>query len=365
MSVMRKTEDANPSLPEDDGGPWDFEDEPAPVGVAEDRMRTLRLMPVEPLTIFDGEFSDRDTVGTWLRKFEVTSYACQWSDEETRRRFRLYTTKYVQGWVSQLEGPQKRTWRQLRQSFMKEYVQSAIDQEDLYYCMYQKPHEKVRAYFVRLNAAALRIGVDYRKSRRHLDRHIDRFARTLYDRSLGMAISRQHFQSIVDLERFVDRMRKSEEIDEFMGKSYPLNRPTTAPPMNPQDRTKAKKGNVQFIDTSYDRMPAYESPPPSPTASRAEIFALGRNYGSARKIKCSECGREHYSVDGQCWANVYCVLCNKMGHPDSNCFKACPICVPPHNKYERCEKREKIAELKTFLEAHGIDNMPSLECLNV
>ncbi|CAK4359772.1 unnamed protein product, partial [Aphanomyces euteiches] len=221
-----------------------------------DRMRTLRLMPVEPLTIFDGEFSDRDTAGTWLWKFEETSYACQWSDEETRRRFRLYTTKYVQEWVSQLKGPQKRTWRQLRQSFMKEYVQSAIDQEDLYYCMYQKPHEKVRAYFVRLNAAALRIGVDYRKSRRHLDRHIDRFARTLYDRSLGMAISRQHFQSIVDLERFVDRMRKSKEIDEFMGKSYPLNRPTTAPPMNPQDRTKAKNGNVQFIDTSYDRMPA-------------------------------------------------------------------------------------------------------------
>ncbi|CAK4634100.1 unnamed protein product, partial [Aphanomyces euteiches] len=278
MSMMRNTEDANPSLPEDDSGPWDFEDEPAPVGVADDRMRTLRLMPVEPLTIFDGEYSDRDTAGTWLRKFEETSYACQWSDEETRRRFRLYTTKYVQEWVFQLEGPQKRTWRQLRQSFMKEYVQSAIDQEDLYYCMYQKPHEKVRAYFVRLNAAALRIGVDYRKSRRHLDRHIDRFARTLYDRSLGMAISRQHFQSIVDLERFVDRMRKSEEIDEFMGKSYPLNRPTTAPAMSSQDRTKAKKENVQFIDTSYDRMPAYESPPPSPTTSRAEIFALGRNY---------------------------------------------------------------------------------------
>ncbi|KAG9407572.1 hypothetical protein AC1031_002297 [Aphanomyces cochlioides] len=261
MSMMRKAEDANPSLPEDDGGPWDLEDEPAPVGVAEDRTRTLRLMPVEPLTIFDGEFSDRDTAGTWLRKFEETSYACQWSDEETRRRFRLYTTKYVQEWVSQLEGPQKRTWRQLRQSFMKEYVQSAIDQEDLYYCMYQKPHEKVRAYFVRHNAAALRIGVDYRKNRRHLDRHIDRFARTLYDRSLGMAISRQHFQSIVDLERFVDRMRKSEEIDEFMGKSYPLNRPTTATPMNSQDRTKAKKGNVQFIDTPYDRASMYESPP--------------------------------------------------------------------------------------------------------
>ncbi|CAK4374473.1 unnamed protein product, partial [Aphanomyces euteiches] len=134
MSMMRKTEDAKPSLPEDDGGPWDFEDEPAPVGVAEDRMWTLRLMPVEPLTIFDGEFSDRNTADTWLRKFEETSYACQWSDEETRRRFRLYTTKYVQEWVSQLEGPQKRTWRQLRQSFMKEYVQSAIDQEDLYYC---------------------------------------------------------------------------------------------------------------------------------------------------------------------------------------------------------------------------------------
>ncbi|KAH9118294.1 hypothetical protein LEN26_012206 [Aphanomyces euteiches] len=136
MSMMRKTEDANPSLPEDEGGPWDFEDEPAPVGVVEDRMRTLRLMPVEPLTIFDGEFSDRDTAGNWLRKFEETSYACQWSDEETRRRFRLYTIKHVQEWVSQLEGPQKRTWRQLRQSFMKEYVQSVIDQEDLYYCMY-------------------------------------------------------------------------------------------------------------------------------------------------------------------------------------------------------------------------------------
>ena len=267
--------------------------------------------------------------------------------------------------MSQLETPEKRTWKQLRRSFVKHFIQSAIDQEDLYYGMYQKPHEKTRSYFIRLNAAALRIGVDYRKSRRHLDRHIDRFARTLYDKQLGTAISRQYFQTITDLERFINRLHKQEEIDEFLGKSYPTNRAAPAIPATSQERPKAKKGNVQFLDTSYDRTTAYTSPPTSPTAPKAEIFALGRNHGNARKIKCSECGREHYSVDGQCWANVYCVLCNKMGHPDSHCFKACPICVPPHNKYERCEKREKIEELKAFLETQGIENMPSLECLNL
>ncbi|CAK4250882.1 unnamed protein product, partial [Aphanomyces euteiches] len=250
--------------------------------------------------------------------------------------------------------------------------------EAVYYNMTQRPGEHVKDYFVRLNAAAINIRLDYRRSRSILDDHIDRFANSLLDTALGTVIRQQQFVSIDNLESYLDRQLANDTKTKFRADALPPKQNAGTIPIN--DRVKAKKSNVQFMDEGPDspRMPlsyaspSYASPPYFWSDQyQAEIYARGRNNSMAKRIHCGECGREHYSIDGrehysidgQCWSNVFCTMCNKMGHPESNCFKACAICTPPHNKYDRCEKRERVAELKEFLEAHAIEGMPSLDCL--
>ncbi|KAF0692210.1 Aste57867_16688 [Aphanomyces stellatus] len=101
---------------------------------------------------------------------------------------------------------------------------------------------------------------------------------------------------------------------------------------------------------------------------RAEIYALGRNGNAAKKEMCVKCRQEHYRLDGKCWANTTCALCQRRGHPDTNCFKACPFCLSgpykPHLKTEPCLKQAQILKLKEHLESLGLDGMSEMvECL--
>ncbi|CAK4418200.1 unnamed protein product [Aphanomyces euteiches] len=293
--------------------------------------------------------------------------------------------------MAMLEAKNEQLIRQLM-TMMKSTTQRAPELEDwidddptpprvkeaVYYNMTQRPGEHVKDYFVRLNAAAINIRLDYRRSRSILDDHIDRFANSLLDTALGTVIRQQQFVSIDNLESYLDRQLANDTKTKFRADALPPKQNAGTIPIN--DRVKAKKSNVQFMDEGPDspRMPlsyaspSYASPPYFWSDQyQAEIYARGRNNSMAKRIHCGECGREHYSIDGrehysidgQCWSNVFCTMCNKMGHPESNCFKACAICTPPHNKYDRCEKRERVAELKEFLEAHAIEGMPSLDCL--
>ncbi|CAK4365581.1 unnamed protein product [Aphanomyces euteiches] len=334
MTMMKNTTQRAPEL--DD---W-IDDDPTPVGILQENPNTIRLMPVETIPVFDGNRDDRDPAATWLSRFEETAFSCGWSDVETLRRFKLHTAKPVQDWVSQLDPSFKASWPNLRARFRREYVRSRVSKEAVYYNMRQRPGEHVKDYFVRLNAAAINIRLDYRRSRSILDDHIDRFANSLLDTALGTVIRQQQFVSIDNLESYLERQLANGTTAKVQTDTSIPKQTTNTIPIS--DRVKAKKNNVQFMDEDL---------------GSSQIYALGRNNSMAKRIHCGECGREHYSIDGQCWSNVFCTLCNKMGHPENNCFKACAICTPPHNKYERCEKRERVAELKEFL-----GPTPSKEC---
>ncbi|KAF0726095.1 hypothetical protein Ae201684_015608 [Aphanomyces euteiches] len=351
MTMMKNTTQRAPEL--DD---W-IDDDPTPVGILQENPNTIRLMPVETIPVFDGNRDDRDAAATWLSCFEETAFSCGWSDP-------------VQDWVSQLDPSFKASWPNLRARFRREYVRSRVSKEAVYYNMRQRPGEHVKDYFVRLNAAAINIRLDYRRSRSILDDHIDRFANSLLDTALGTVIRQQQFVSIDNLESYLERQLANGTTAKVQTDTSIPKQTTNTIPIS--DRVKAKKNNVQFMDEDlgssrmsppYNSLHYASSSYLSPDQYQAEIYALGRNNSMAKRIHCGECGREHYSIDGQCWSNVFCTLCNKMGHPENNCFKACAICTPPHNKYERCEKRERVAELKEFLEAHAIEGMPSLDCL--
>ncbi|CAK4345705.1 unnamed protein product [Aphanomyces euteiches] len=314
----------------------------------------MRLMPVEFIANFDGDRDNRNAAASWLQRFEETAIACGWSDLEILRRFRLHSDKPVHDWLLQVNPEFLSSWAKLRARFVKEYVKSPIPKTEVYYSMTQGPGEHLKAYFVRFNAAALRIKLDYRRNRENLAAHIDRFARTLTNRMLAQAINLQQFRTIDDLEDYLDKQQQQEAIDRFQARAKSAQSAPRHTHIPVSDRAKTRKPTVQFMD-------AAESVGASWDDLQAEIFALGRSYSSAKRVQCHECGREHFTIDGQCWSNIYCTLCNKMGHPETNCFKACAICTPPHNKFERCEKLEKVAALKAFLEANPVEGLPSLD----
>ncbi|CAK4639694.1 unnamed protein product, partial [Aphanomyces euteiches] len=314
---------------------------------------TMRLMPVESIANFDGDSDNRDAAASWLQRFEETAIACGWSDREILRRFRLNSDKPVHDWLLQVNPEFLSSWTMLRARFVKEYVKSPIPKTEVYYSMTQGPGEHLKAYFVRFNAAALRIKLDYRRNRENLAAHIDRFARTLTNRMLAQAINLQQFRTIDDLEDYLDKQQQQEAIDRFQARAKSAQSAPSHSHIPVSDRAKTRKPTAQFMDSAEFVGASWDD-------LQAEIFALGRSYGSAKPVQFHECGREHFTIDGQCWSNIYCTLCNKMGHPETNCFKACAICTPPHNKFERCEKREKVAALKAFLEANPVEGLPSL-----
>ncbi|KAH9107550.1 hypothetical protein AeMF1_017137 [Aphanomyces euteiches] len=137
---------------------------------------------------------------------------------------------------------------------------------------------------------------------------------------LAQAINLQQFRTIDDLEDYLDKQQQQEAIDRFQARAQSAQSAPSHAHIPVSDRAKTRKPTVQFMDSA-------ESVGASWDDLQAEIFALGRSYGSAKRVQCHECGREHFTFDGQCCSNFYCTLCNKMGHPETNCFKACAICT--------------------------------------
>ncbi|KAH9160478.1 hypothetical protein AeNC1_018977, partial [Aphanomyces euteiches] len=162
--------------PTEDYDPYDSD--ASPIGEPLGPPNTVRLMPVEALHNFHGDRENKDAAAMWLQRFEETAVACGWSDKEVLRRFRLHSDKPVHDWLFQIDSIHLTTCSKLRARFVKEFVKSPIPKTEVYYNMTQGPSEHIKAYFVRFNAAALRIRLDYRKSRDFLEEHIDRFART-------------------------------------------------------------------------------------------------------------------------------------------------------------------------------------------
>ncbi|CAK4398823.1 unnamed protein product [Aphanomyces euteiches] len=327
-----------------------YDPDVSPIGDFQDSPSTVRLMPVEALPNIDGDRVNRDAAASWLQRFEEIAIACGWSDREVFHRFRLHSDKPVHDWLFQIDANFLTSWTKLRAKFVKEYVKSPIPRTEIYYSMTQGQNEHIKAFFVRFNAAALRIRFDYRKSREFLEEHIDRFARNVRSRVLADAINTQQFRSIDEFEDYLDKQQQKEAIDRFQTRAKSAQPSASQAPHPVGDRSKTRKPSVQFMD-----MEALDD------SYQAEIFALGRYNGSAKRVQCQECGREHFTIDGQCWSNLYCSFCTKMGHPETNCYKACALCIPPHNKYERCDKREKVAALKAFLEEQSIEGLPSLD----
>ncbi|KAH9078157.1 hypothetical protein Ae201684P_019255 [Aphanomyces euteiches] len=313
---------------EDDGDDLDeWNLNAAPVGLSSNNGPRLHVLALEPLRRFSGSF--RLTVG-----------------------------RTVQDWYNQLRADERSTWKALRASFVREYILSPVPKQEVYYTMRQKENETIREYLFRFNAAATKIGLKYDTVRKHFVDHLRCFCNSLADPSQAKWISSMRFASMDDLKEYLNDQRHTEALREHRSQ-----RGATQSGSNQrQERTKAPRVNHLDAVTSTDMAKLAAA---ATDSVRAEIFALGLNNHEARREVCRDCGKTHFKLDGLCWSTVFCTLCQRMGHPEINCFKACQLCATPHHKADPCPTRQQAAELKEFLQGLDIPDMPSLNCLNL
>ncbi|CAK4737380.1 unnamed protein product, partial [Aphanomyces euteiches] len=86
------------------------------------------------------------------------------------------------------------------------------------------------------------------------------------------------FRSIDEFEDYLDKQQQKEAIDRFQTRAKSAQPSASQAPHPVGDRSKTRKPSVQFMD-----MEALDD------SYQAEIFALGRYNGSAKRVQCQEC----------------------------------------------------------------------------
>lgn len=317
--------------------------------------RTRVILPAANLVAFEGDPKDREGAAIWLQKFEHMILSCDWDDPETVRHFKLNLSKNAKYWFKNLASLDKKTWAGVRKAFVKRFVKSLGSKAEEYFNMSQRPDEHIMTYMDRFNYAANQMNYKLKNHSEAMTDHVSRFWGSLHskDERFKKVLMSRWPTTLADLEEV---LRIELKIEENELRRDAKNKVSGASIPSGQRKTKP-----QVVPNAY----AMEDDPDW----TAELNAFAMTKGASGKRMCGECHREHAFVDGGCWAKLHCGLCNKSGHPESACFKACPLCKDkPHNKYDHCETRSQLNQLYEILarkDAEALSALPSLDFLKV
>ncbi|RHY03779.1 hypothetical protein DYB36_004901 [Aphanomyces astaci] len=294
----------------------------------------MHVLSMDSLPVFSGSEDNREASYQWMRRYEQLSRLSGWTEQEKIAWFPSYLSK-------------------------TEWITNPLPKADKYYHMTQEPKEPLKTFFYRFNSAAQSARVEYWKSASILEDHIGRFCMALEDESLGDRLSQMVFSSIDDLDRHLDSQRKNQILRQFKNRQVD----TSSAGIRRREMTRDKRPSMERQILLAREDSDYDSPAVTNTPKEQlhhEIYALG-----GKKEWCSSCSKEHWRVNGECWMEQFCSLCKRNGHPTDKCIKACQFCKPTHNKYERCETREQIISVRTYLEALAksgkLDDLPNMD----
>ncbi|KAE9309315.1 hypothetical protein PR003_g20539 [Phytophthora rubi] len=130
----------------------------------------------------------------WWERFLNLTVQGGWSDRTKVYELKLKMPPAVRNWRGQLSKRSRRDWTRLSKLFKREYCKSKLSEAERYYTMTQRKGEKALAFLYRLNLAAERAGVFFRKSSRKLEQHMRQFVRNLSDESLKETLQSHRFK---------------------------------------------------------------------------------------------------------------------------------------------------------------------------
>ncbi|OWY91563.1 hypothetical protein PHMEG_00039802 [Phytophthora megakarya] len=125
--------------------------------------------------------------------------------ERTRWWERFQTLAFQGGWSDKMKVYELRL--KFSKEFKVKYCKSKMSDSEKYYTMKQRKAETPLDFLYRLNAAADRADIRYKKSERRREQHVKRFTHRLADSQLKSILKSQRFKSMDDLE-YVLKQRK-------------------------------------------------------------------------------------------------------------------------------------------------------------
>ncbi|POM61394.1 LOW QUALITY PROTEIN: hypothetical protein PHPALM_29597 [Phytophthora palmivora] len=142
-----------------------------------------------------GEFDPRATLRKrihWWERFTNMASPGGWSTETRIQELKLKLLVSARDWFNQLPKSVSRDW--------KELSSESVTYSERYFTMPMKDSETPLEFFYRLNSAAGKADIDFRKSSKRLEKHVLRFITKLKDAHLKTSLQGQRFRHISDLE---------------------------------------------------------------------------------------------------------------------------------------------------------------------
>ncbi|POM59353.1 hypothetical protein PHPALM_31925 [Phytophthora palmivora] len=133
----------------------------------------------------------------WWERFLNVTVQGGWTDQMKVYELKTKMSPAVRNWYGQLSKHVRSEWSRLSKEFKREYCKSRVSESEKYYTMKPFKDETALAFLYRLNLAAERADVRFRKSERRREQHIKRFIKNL---TLKTTLQSQRFRKVSDLE---------------------------------------------------------------------------------------------------------------------------------------------------------------------
>ncbi|EGZ27927.1 hypothetical protein PHYSODRAFT_321638 [Phytophthora sojae] len=399
----KKRQDVNP--PSDSGPSSDFSDDDSSSESSDDsshenpgvNLTTASTAQVGTTLLTFRPYINSNTLGEfdtkaslrerehWWERFANMAAQGGWSTKMRIQELKLKLSGAARDWFNQLSKHTQRDWKELASAFRKKYCKARSSYSERYFTMEMKNSESALDFFYRLNSAAGKADIDFRKSLKRLEKHIRRSSRRrckardsgvslitkLRDTLLKTSLQGQRFRSIADLEYALEQ---DEDVWSRSDHDAPPPRVRDFRADNiPQGRFKPKRAGRAYVtrgdvsDSESDEDPEIHARFQEITDEpRVSARSASANSGSTREISGEEAStssagslasmkgaewtqtltNEVYRVmDNMGWRppnaqpgpnansgfrsprrenpnwDKFCEKCGKWGHPEENCWK--------------------------------------------
>ncbi|KAE8952270.1 hypothetical protein PR001_g33370, partial [Phytophthora rubi] len=137
---------------------------------------------------------------SWWERFVSMSVQGGWTDKMKISELKMKMSSAVRNWRGQLSKHVQNDWKRLSREFKRKYLKVRTSESERYYTMRQKSNESAMEFFYRLNEAAVKAGIRYKKGKRDSAHHIKRFIKNLRDQQLKAILRNTRFHNLDDLE---------------------------------------------------------------------------------------------------------------------------------------------------------------------
>ncbi|OWZ03018.1 LOW QUALITY PROTEIN: hypothetical protein PHMEG_00025321 [Phytophthora megakarya] len=357
------------------------------------------------------DFDEKQSLTSPMKFLNMTIQA-GWTEQMKIYEFKTKMSPAARNWMGQIGKRVRTNWGRLAREFKREYCKSRVSDSEKYYTMKQYKYETALAFLYRLNLAAERVDVKFRKSERRREQHIKRFIKNLTDMSLRSTLQKPEQQEEVNasgsystrsppnrdfradnVARGGMRQRNSNrayvaqddegagveqpaQVEQDVGENDAAFQELSAAIQDAQildNPNEAFLSKEELIHEVYRIMnnvgwkpanpnarsgPSANPRPPVPPPAQPAAFQGYQSYNNPDRLEfCEKCKKFGHRPE-KCWTDMVCGQCHRRGHPSRSCMtKSCPKCEEYRDGH--CEEWKAFQEIKKLVLQGGLADLPS------